>query len=104
MCTKHHACRSKSLTQPMHSHQTSCDGSPKIVAIRAAGVSASCDGDSCCTSDGGGGATLERPRATSRTTFITLSAELVYRRNGLSFLRTKIEKPLSSWVMSLKCR
>ncbi len=59
MCTKHHACRSKSLTQPMHSHQTSCDGSPKIVAIRAAGVSASCDGDSCCTSDGGGGATLE---------------------------------------------
>ncbi|EGR4132101.1 zinc/cadmium/lead-translocating P-type ATPase [Vibrio cholerae] len=59
MCTKHHACRSKSLTQPMHSHQTSCDGSPKIVAIRAAGVSASCDGDSCCTSDGGGGETLE---------------------------------------------
>ncbi len=59
MCTKHHACRSKSLTQPMHSHQTSCVGSPKIVAIRAAGVSASCDGDSCCTSDGGGGATLE---------------------------------------------
>ncbi|MEH0387585.1 zinc/cadmium/mercury/lead-transporting ATPase [Vibrio mimicus] len=60
MCTKHHACRSKSLTQPTPTHHTSCSGSPKIVAIRAAGVASACDGDGCCsTADGGGGSTLE---------------------------------------------
>lgn len=60
MCTKHHACRSKSLTQPTPTHHTSCSGSPKIVAIRAAGVASACDGDGCCSAaDGGGGSTLE---------------------------------------------
>nr|WP_158160971.1 zinc/cadmium/mercury/lead-transporting ATPase [Vibrio mimicus] len=60
MCIKHHACRSKSLTQPAPTHHTSCSGSPKIVAIRAAGVASACDGDGCCsTADGGGGSTLE---------------------------------------------
>ncbi|ENM5777222.1 zinc/cadmium/mercury/lead-transporting ATPase [Vibrio mimicus] len=60
MCIKHHACRSKSLTQPTPTHHTSCSGSPKIVAIRAAGVASACGGDGCCsTADGGGGSTLE---------------------------------------------
>ncbi|MDE1513503.1 zinc/cadmium/mercury/lead-transporting ATPase [Vibrio sp. dsl-7] len=60
MCAKHHACRSKSLTQPTPTHHTSCSGSPKIVTIRAAGVAAVCDGDGCCsTVDSGGGSPLE---------------------------------------------
>ncbi|QIL86175.1 zinc/cadmium/mercury/lead-transporting ATPase [Vibrio sp. HDW18] len=60
MCAKHHACRSKSLTQPTPTHHTSCSGSPKIVTIRAAGVASACDGDGCCsTVDSGGGSTLE---------------------------------------------
>lgn len=61
MCTKHHACRSKSLTKPMSGHQTSCAGSPKIVSIRAADVAASCGGDSCCSGAEGGGSSDEEP-------------------------------------------
>ncbi|MGC9550239.1 zinc/cadmium/mercury/lead-transporting ATPase, partial [Vibrio metoecus] len=61
MCTKHHACRSKSLTKPMSGHQTSCAGSPKIASIRAADVVASCGGDSCCSSAEGGGSSDEEP-------------------------------------------
>ncbi|KQB01208.1 zinc/cadmium/mercury/lead-transporting ATPase [Vibrio metoecus] len=61
MCTKHHACRSKSLTKPISGHQTSCAGSPKIASIRAADVVASCGGDSCCSSAEGGGSSDEEP-------------------------------------------
>ncbi|KQA19491.1 zinc/cadmium/mercury/lead-transporting ATPase [Vibrio metoecus] len=61
MCTKHHACRSKSLTKPMSGHQTSCAGSPKIASIRAADVVASCGGDSCCSGAEGGGSSDEEP-------------------------------------------